>query len=91
MTTRLYMPPVALPVLLALSVAGLPRGQDDASHAPSAETTVSLPETMKLSRLVDVAGEVSGQAYSYNPSELDTVVTLRIPGGLRAAAVGMGA
>lgn len=28
---------------------------------------LSLPDTMKLSPLVDLAGEVSGVAYSYNP------------------------
>ena len=34
------------------------------------------------SRLVDVAAEVSGVGYSYNPAELDVSVTLRVPGGV---------
>ncbi len=42
---------------------------------------VALPETLKLSRLVDVAAEVSGQGYSYNPADLDATVTIRVPGG----------
>jgi type II secretory pathway component GspD/PulD (secretin) len=42
---------------------------------------VTLPDTIKLSRLVDVAAEVSGQAYSYNPADLETTVTVRVPGG----------
>lgn len=43
---------------------------------------VALPETLKLSRLVDVTAEVSGQAYTYNPSDLEATVTVRIPGGI---------
>jgi type II secretory pathway component GspD/PulD (secretin) len=42
---------------------------------------VALPDTIKLSRLVDVAAEVSGQGYSYNPADLETTVTVRVPGG----------
>jgi general secretion pathway protein D len=42
---------------------------------------VALPDTIKLSRLVDVAAEVSGQGYSYNPTDLDATVTVRVPGG----------
>ncbi len=44
-------------------------------------TDVALPETIKLSRLIDVTAEVSGQGYSYNPADLDTTVTVRVPGG----------
>jgi general secretion pathway protein D len=42
---------------------------------------VALPDTIKLSRLVDVAAEVSGQGYSYNPADLEATVTVRVPGG----------
>lgn len=43
---------------------------------------VALPETLKLSRLVDVATEISGQGYTYNPSDLEATVTVRVPGGI---------
>ncbi len=42
------------------------------------EPEVSLPDTLKLSRLVDLTAEFTGQKYSYQPSELDSItVTLR--------------
>lgn len=42
---------------------------------------VRLPETLPLSRLVDAAGEISGQGYSYAPADLEALVTVRVPGG----------
>lgn len=51
------------------------------------EPEVLLPESLKLARLVDLAGEITGQPYSYAPGELDATVTLRVPGGLRRAQV----
>lgn len=48
---------------------------------------VALPDTIKLSRLVDVAAEVSGQGYSYNPADLETTVTVRVPGGFTRAQI----
>jgi len=44
---------------------------------------VLLPETLKLARLVDIAAEVTGEAYQYNAQELEGTVTLRVPAGLR--------
>jgi general secretion pathway protein D len=48
---------------------------------------VQLPDTLKLARLVDLAGEISGQPYSYNPADLEVTVTLRVPGGLTRSQV----
>ncbi|MBL8760813.1 MAG: hypothetical protein JNL50_05860, partial [Phycisphaerae bacterium] len=59
-------------------MTSIPLAFQPASQPPD----LSLPDTMKLSRLVDLAGEVSGVAYSYNPQELEQSVTLRVPGGL---------
>ncbi|MCC6970020.1 MAG: hypothetical protein IT434_07325, partial [Phycisphaerales bacterium] len=59
-------------------ITSTPPAFQPASQPPD----LSLPDTMKLSRLVDLAGEVSGVAYSYNPQELEQSVTLRVPGGL---------
>lgn len=48
---------------------------------------VQLPDTLKLARLVDLTGEISGQPYSYNPADLEVTVTLRVPGGLMRSQV----
>lgn len=45
---------------------------------------VQLPETIKLSRLVDLTSEITGVGYSYLPAELEANVTLRLTGGLSA-------
>jgi type II secretory pathway component GspD/PulD (secretin) len=43
---------------------------------------VSVPETAKLSRLVDLSSEVTGTQYVYAPADLDATVTLRVSGSL---------
>lgn len=87
MTTRLCTPARVMAILLVSSAGAFAEEPDGSPPAQPEGPTVTLPETLKLSRLVDLAGEVSGQAYSYNPSELDSMVTLRIPGGLLAPAI----
>jgi type II secretory pathway component GspD/PulD (secretin) len=87
MTLRLHAsvllftsPPLNLAVsgviLACIALAGLARAQD-----------VQLPDTLKLSRLVDLSAEISGHPLSYNPADLDITVTLRVPGGLMRSQV----
>jgi general secretion pathway protein D len=43
-----------------------------------------VPESLKLSRLVDLTAEITGQPFSYNAQELSAItVSLRVPDGLR--------
>ncbi|GMV25107.1 MAG: hypothetical protein AMXMBFR58_11380 [Phycisphaerae bacterium] len=47
------------------------------------DAAVSLPDSLKLARLVDLTSEITAQAFSYNQQDLNAVtVTLRVPGGL---------
>lgn len=73
-------PPVNLAISAVISaciaLTGLARAQD-----------VQLPDTLKLSRLVDLSAEISGHPLSYNPADLDITVTLRVPGGLMRSHV----
>lgn len=42
-----------------------------------------LPESLKLSRLIDLASQLTGQSYTYNAADVGAItVTLRVPGGL---------
>lgn len=54
-----------------------------AGFCQPAAADIQLPDTMKLARLVDLVGEISGQPYSYNPADLEATATLRVPGGLK--------
>jgi type II secretory pathway component GspD/PulD (secretin) len=46
---------------------------------------VMVPESIKLSRLVDLTAEATGNQYSYAPSDLDSAVTLRVSSALAPA------
>lgn len=54
-------------------------GTGAVAQAPAPDQPfIEVPETLKLSRFVDLAAEFSGRRYNYVPSELDAItVTLR--------------
>lgn len=57
----------------------------DSLPAVGSSLQVHLQESLKLTRLIDLTAEITGQAFSYNAQELGTItVTLRVPGGLTA-------
>lgn len=41
-------------------------------------SATAVPESVKLSRLVDLASEATGNQYSYTPADLDALVTIRV-------------
>jgi general secretion pathway protein D len=50
-------------------------------------SSVQVPETVKLSRLVDLTAEVNRLKIVYNPADLDASVTLRVQGTLSPSQV----
>ena len=56
---------VILAVLLFL------QGKLIAQELPASSQRVLVPESLKLSRLVDLTSQATGREYSYNPADLD--------------------
>jgi general secretion pathway protein D len=47
--------------------------------AQAQASAIAVPETIKLSRLVDLMSQTTGRQVSYNPADLEATVTLRSP------------
>jgi general secretion pathway protein D len=74
--TRCDCPKVAVALIVALVCAAFP-AKIVAQEQPRS-AAISLPDSFKLSRLVDLTAEATGQSYTYNPADLEPSVTLRV-------------
>jgi general secretion pathway protein D len=78
-TGRTVFPWAAVFALFASPV----HARQDSAPPASERVQVQVPDSLKLTRLIDLTAEITGQSFSYNAQELGTItVTLRVPGGL---------
>jgi type II secretory pathway component GspD/PulD (secretin) len=83
MCSREFQIFVFLTALLGPLQSVAAQAADVTPRQPGDSTVVGLPDSLKLTRLIDLTAEITGQSFSYNPQELGTItVTLRVPGGL---------